>query len=471
MSEPYVSVVATARNDNHGGDLLHRIQVFVNGIAAQAERFAIPMELVIVEWNPPEDRPPLAEAIEWPAETDFFSSRIIRVPAEIHMTLEYGARLPLFQMIAKNVGIRRARAPFVLATNVDVLLSDDLMTHIARRHLKPGRLYRADRTDTEAELDPFAPIDEQLTACSTRVVRICALEGTHDLRAGVYYQIYGPTTRWPGPLARWGRLIRFGVPFALRMVRRGFATMLLLAATVSLRVPRLWGSPRKLELAPWVRQLRWGSVFRGLRHLTTPEGRALWGTLLRSAVVAVPVRRPPRPPRARKAKPPVPPVMQSLALLLAFAAERKREIEQTWRWEKARVRLHTNACGDFTLLSRLDWERLRGYSEAEMFSMHLDSLLLYDAHYLGLKHVVLPGAVYHLEHDSGYKPDDAAIEALNTRLERAAIPQISNEEFLEHIMAMYSDRTPFSKNGPNWGFAQHTFEEVDPAIVSAETVR
>src|SRR5262249_37142431 len=39
--------------------------------------------------------------------------------------------------------------------------------------------------------------------------------------------------------------------------------------------------------------------------------------------------------------------------------------------------LHTNACGDFTLLSRDAWFRLRGYAELDVFSMHLDSLLVH----------------------------------------------------------------------------------------------
>ena len=43
------------------------------------------------------------------------------------------------------------------------------------------------------------------------------------------------------------------------------------------------------------------------------------------------------------------------------------------------MNLHTNACGDFTLLSAADWANLRGYSELEVFSMHLDSLLCHAA--------------------------------------------------------------------------------------------
>src|SRR5262249_10127703 len=58
--------------------------------------------------------------------------------------------------------------------------------------------------------------------------------------------------------------------------------------------------------------------------------------------------------------------------------------------ERARLRLHTNACGDFTLMSREAWETVRGYPELEMFSMHIDSLLLYQAHWRGVREAYLP---------------------------------------------------------------------------------
>ena len=53
--------------------------------------------------------------------------RIITVPSHLHQQLRYSEHLPLFQMIAKNVGIQRARGEFVLVTNIDVLFSRQLM--------------------------------------------------------------------------------------------------------------------------------------------------------------------------------------------------------------------------------------------------------------------------------------------------------------------------------------------------------
>ena len=55
-------------------------------------------------------------------------------------------------MIGKNVGIRRARGQFVLATNIDILFSDELAKYLAARRLEPGRMYRIDRHDAMSDV-------------------------------------------------------------------------------------------------------------------------------------------------------------------------------------------------------------------------------------------------------------------------------------------------------------------------------
>jgi hypothetical protein len=148
--KPQLSVIATSRNDEHGGHLRARMQLFVQGLAEQAERFGLPVELILVEWNPPADRQPLVEALQW-TPTEHFQPQVITVPAEVHRTFPHADGLPLFQMIGKNVGIRRSTAPYVLATNIDILFSDELFTFM-KTSLKPNALYRADRHDVLAEL-------------------------------------------------------------------------------------------------------------------------------------------------------------------------------------------------------------------------------------------------------------------------------------------------------------------------------
>jgi hypothetical protein len=181
ISLPYISLVVTARNDNHGGNLLGRMQAFVNSWIGQARQHHIPSEMIVVEWNPPQDRLPLAEALHWPLDMGPCQVRFIEVPPEVHRRFAHAEALPLYQMIAKNVGIRRARAPFVLVTNIDILFSSELAQFLGERRLQPGRMYRIDRHDVMSQVPVDAPVEEQLDYCRTHLIRVNVREGTYNV--------------------------------------------------------------------------------------------------------------------------------------------------------------------------------------------------------------------------------------------------------------------------------------------------
>jgi len=174
---PYLSIVATSRNDDHGGNLLGRMQIFIDGLDYQMRRVGLPAELVLVEWNPPADRALLADALRWPRRGGPLSVRIVTVPPERHAALRYADTLPLFQMIAKNVGVRRAKGTFVLCTNVDILLSDALADFLAKRELRAARSYRADRCDVPASPPDPADPDAILRWCERETFRIATPAG------------------------------------------------------------------------------------------------------------------------------------------------------------------------------------------------------------------------------------------------------------------------------------------------------
>jgi len=138
---PELSIVVAARNDQHRGCFLRRLQLFVSGLLEQAKIHGLDSELIIVEWNPPPERPKLKEALTWPRETRPCAVRIIEVPQELHRRYRNADRLPLYQMIAKNVGIRRARGRFVLATTADLLFSNELVEFLASGKLMQGTMY------------------------------------------------------------------------------------------------------------------------------------------------------------------------------------------------------------------------------------------------------------------------------------------------------------------------------------------
>src|SRR5579872_884722 len=174
---PYLSVVVTSRNDGHGGDPLARLQAFINTFDAQCRRFHLDAELVVVEWNPPPDRPRVHELVRLPAGCSF-ALRFIEVPPALHQRLPHAHVLPLFQMIGKNVGVRRARGRYVLSTNIDIIFSDDLVAFFASRALRAGVLYRVDRHDIESNYPIDGTLEEQAAYCATHQLRIHRSFGT-----------------------------------------------------------------------------------------------------------------------------------------------------------------------------------------------------------------------------------------------------------------------------------------------------
>jgi hypothetical protein len=171
IEAPYLTLVAASRNDDHGGNTLYRTQIFVDSFLEQCERHQLRAELILVEWNPPGGRAPLAEVICWDHQNLWVDCRVITVPYERHVFIRFGRVLPFFQMIAKNVGIRRARGKFILATNIDILFSDELMAVIAQKAFRADRLYRCDRFDVVSTIPKDIPLDEKLRFAWGNLIR------------------------------------------------------------------------------------------------------------------------------------------------------------------------------------------------------------------------------------------------------------------------------------------------------------
>lgn len=365
---PHLSVVATSRNDDHGGDLRKRMQVFVNGLAAQASRHRLRLELVLVEWNPPAGRPPLREALVRPEGGEHFEARIVTVSAAVHSRFDPAGALPLFQMLAKNAGIRRTRGRFVLATNVDLLFPDELFGTL-RDRLEPGVLYRNDRLDVSPQIDEGAPIERQLAFCRSNVLRRHRADGTYLRRDGRW------TSTTPGLVAlvvgRMRQRLRSGGPQA-----------------------RPSGSPAA----------------------TAGPVRGLWRAGRRAVEALV----------------------------------------EHVRVRREYVALHINGCGDFTLLDRETWFRLRGYPEWVAFSWHLDSVLLFqaDANRVSFRSLPEEQCVYHVDHAGGWTPGDQ--ERLLTRVAEKGIRVLSDADLLalrREMRARRRRRKPVVFNSDDWGLA------------------
>lgn len=483
-TQPYLTFVATSRNDNHGGDMLLRMQTFVDALCASCDRWQLPVELLLVEWNPPADRPPLADALTWPA-SQFCECRIVTVTPELHRRYPVcGEEMPLFQMIAKNVGIRRARGEFVLATNVDILFSDELMQWLATRPLQAGVSYRVDRYDVPLEVMQEAGLVSQLRFCRRNVLRVNSRYGTFP------GSLCAPPEPEPEPEPPPTLAVSLsGAPDAPppKPAPKRIRKPLRKAAREKLRA-MIWADQRLLcglhrAQRHWSRSCwhargfrRTGSVrhaFRAAKYAAKSAVRmsrvgtrlAIKGTravvrTLSDAKVFTALRRISWPRRTARARDDA---AASTTAALPTTSEPAPPPLPRLRPAKP-VPVHTNACGDFTLLARSDWERLRGYVEWDIFSWHLDSLFLFCIRSAGIREEIRDEAIYHIEHTGGWTPESA--ERLFARLRAKSIPFLTNEDLATYERQILVDPRPRIFNGETWGLADCDLTDIRPTNLS-----
>jgi hypothetical protein len=154
-SDPlFLSIVITDRHDNYGGDFRERIAVPLRFNDERLSERGVPYEVILVEWDPIPGRPLLSEMLA--RELPDLARRALRpivVAPEYQRAMTQNPRAGYLEYVAKNVGIRRASAPFVLVTNVDILLGREVVEVIAGRQLQPGTVYRAPRYDIKLGVD------------------------------------------------------------------------------------------------------------------------------------------------------------------------------------------------------------------------------------------------------------------------------------------------------------------------------
>lgn len=148
---PYLSIVVVGRNDNYGGDFNFRLQNLTIWLNSMVEKEQLPTELIIVNYNPLADKPSMYEAIQWPKNRHYLTIRIINVPNEIHEQYFNDPNIrkpvPVFEYVGKNIGIRRAKGEFILASNPDIIYHPKIFKFIKKGWIKRGQFYRTDRCD------------------------------------------------------------------------------------------------------------------------------------------------------------------------------------------------------------------------------------------------------------------------------------------------------------------------------------
>jgi hypothetical protein len=151
---PYLTIIATGRNDDFGGDFNGRFFRALHFNHQQLVAAGISHEFVFVEWRPNDKRPLLASLLaDEFADVTSLSLRSFVVDPAYHDALSLNPRLQFQEFIAKNVGIRRARGEFVLTTNTDIYFSRGLIARLQESALERGVLSRAARHDLISALD------------------------------------------------------------------------------------------------------------------------------------------------------------------------------------------------------------------------------------------------------------------------------------------------------------------------------
>ncbi len=180
----YLSFVLVSRNDDYGGNLHHRMQTCLDSIISLSERYEVPTEIQLVEWNPSPENQPLKAVLEFPTATAVTDINLYSVPAAIHHNLPGSSSLPLFEYIGKNVGIRRASGEFVLSTNPDLIYNRAFFEFLADRPLSHDQFYRINKYNLDSFVPADASVDDQLDYCRNHVAAKYTPNGYREVPLG-----------------------------------------------------------------------------------------------------------------------------------------------------------------------------------------------------------------------------------------------------------------------------------------------
>lgn len=172
VNQNYFGIVTTARNDNHGGNMIQRMQYFLNALFTYATEYQFNIELTIVEWNPPAEQSYLIDQLSWKLKNKYCRVKFIRVSNELHLKYSNSDKIQLHQMIAKNVGVRRSSADFILVTNIDIILSRDLFKFIASKQMVKNVLYRLKRYDVSPDIANELSLEALLSHCENNLMAV-----------------------------------------------------------------------------------------------------------------------------------------------------------------------------------------------------------------------------------------------------------------------------------------------------------
>lgn len=177
MSQPYVTFVTYFRNDGYTSDFAMRVRRAVGCLVGQLEHYQVDSEVILVEWNPPPNRPLIIDAMCDGPQDGHVNVRGIVVDHRYHRSFQGAEERGMHPAEAANVGLRRATGQFVSPKAADTYLSDATIAEIARRRLDPTAMYRCDRFDVL-----LATADLEALSDTALLARLESLDGARHSR-------------------------------------------------------------------------------------------------------------------------------------------------------------------------------------------------------------------------------------------------------------------------------------------------
>lgn len=317
------------------------MQVFINVLIEVGRKYNLSAELVIVEWNPPNNNPRLKDALNWPKKVEPIKVRIIEVPNKLHQKLPNSDKTPFFLGIAKNVGIRRARGEYILITNPDIIYNEPLIRFLASKPLSKDSIYRIDRYDVDKIIPLKLNYDKKLRFCENNVFRVNFLNGNVIFNSSFISSL----------------LYHFKKRYI--SLRSRFLMILNNQISKNLKKKHIITSKTNKNFK---------------RNLLNR-----FKSLIQYFFSFLP---------------------QFIIKDISFLASPHIYIKNFADVFDVKWGIHTNAAGDFILMAREHWYNLKGYPELKTFSF-LDGLCCHKALAYGLNQIVLknPMRIYHQEHD------------------------------------------------------------------------
>ena len=379
--KPYIenkcefSFIVATRNDNHGGNMREKNQFFINRWINHVKKYNLNCELIIVDWN---SKVPLRKILKSSLLKNNQIVKIIEVSNQIHKKFQNSKKINFFQMIAKNIGARRANGKFLIFTNIDIVFSEEFFYYLKNNTNMKETIYRADRYDFDLKnLKNYEISEDKIKKLTTHIHK---KNYSYDIKKKKKYYlrktiIYILKYTYIGIIDLIKSFFKFIIDFIVNLLKFSINFIMNLL---------------KLDIKEILIDLKLLKSLFNLNNLKTLFDK----------------------------------------------------------------KLHTNACGDFTMIDKQSFYKMKGYYEFDGFSWHIDSLLLFKAYYyLKLNFINLNFPIYHINHEPGKKYSTKGKISIK-KMEKNKLNFINDQQLLKLINNYRLNKFEEDDKKINWGLSK-----------------